>query len=82
MITLSIELTEDAEKRAFGVGVTVGVSVETGVAVDGTRLASVLVAGGVMDGNSVSVGGTNIVAVGVQVGSSWRGVIVGEGVKI
>jgi hypothetical protein len=70
MITLSIGLIEETEKRAFGVAVTVGVSVETGVAVAGTRFAGVLVAGGVMDGNSVAVGRVTTVAVGVQVGSN------------
>jgi hypothetical protein len=82
MITLSIELTEETEKRAFGVGVIVGVLVETGVAVAGTRFAGVLVAGGVMDGRSVSVGGINTVAVTVHVGSICSGVMVGEGVRI
>jgi hypothetical protein len=57
MMTLSIALTEEAEKSALGVGVAVGVSVEIGVAVLGTKFAGVKVAGGVMDGSSVSVGG-------------------------
>ena len=65
----------------MGVGVAVRGFVGTGVAVFGTRLAGVKVAGGVIDGNNVSVGGTYTVAVGVQVGSNWRGVMVGVAVQ-
>jgi len=78
---LSMALTEEAEKRALGVGVIVGVADGIGVSVAGTKFAGVKVAGGVIDGSSVSVGGTYTVAVGVQVGSNWRGVIVGVAVQ-
>jgi hypothetical protein len=82
MITLSMELTDETEKGAFGVGVMEDVIVGTGVAVSGTRFARVPVAGGVMEGSNVAVGGVTTVAVTVQVGSIWSGVIVGEGVRI
>ena len=80
MSTLSIALTEEAEKGAFGVRVGVGVFVGTGVSVAGTKLAGVVVAWGVIEGNKVAVGERNTVGVGVQVGSNWIGVIVAVGV--
>lgn len=58
MMMLSIELIEEAEKSALGVGVIVGVTVDSGVTVGGMKFAGVRVAGGVMEGNKVSVGGT------------------------
>ena len=70
MMILSIELIDEAEKGVLGVGVIVGVAVETGVSVGGTKFAGVKVAGGVMEGNNVAVGGVTTVAVGVQVGSN------------
>ena len=70
MMILSIELTDEAENGAFGVGVAVGVMVAFGISVGGTKFAGVVVAGGVMDGNKVAVGETNTVAVGVQVASN------------
>ena len=79
-MTLSMELTDEAEKGAFGVLVAVGVLVGSGVSVDGTKLAGVVVAGGVMDGNNVAVGERKTVGWGVQVGSNWMGVIVAVGV--
>ena len=75
-----MELTEAAEKGAFGVRVGVGVLVGSGVSVIGVKLAGVFVAGGVMDGSKVDVGETNTVGVGVQVGSICMGVTVAVGI--
>ena len=80
-MTLSIALTEAAEKGAFGVGVIVGVRVGIGVSVAGTRFASVLVGGTSIVGRSVAVGEAKTVGVGVQVGSICRGVIVAVGIR-
>ena len=55
---LSIAFTDDTEKGAFGVGVAVGGTVDSDVTVGGMKFAGVRVAGGVMDGNNVAVGGT------------------------
>ena len=70
MIILSIELIDKTEKGDLGVGVIVGVAVDFGVSEGGMKFAGVKVAGGVMEGNNVAVGGISTVAVGVQVGSS------------
>ena len=51
-------IAEAAENGAFGVAVALGVLVGTGVSVAGTRFASVLVGGGVIEGNNVAVGET------------------------
>ena len=48
----------------------VGVAVDSCVTVGGMKFAGVSVAGGVIEGSKVAVGGTSIVAVGVQVGSN------------
>ena len=75
---LSIELIDDTEKGAVGVRVEVGVLVGSGVSVTGVRLASVLVAGGVIEGSKVAVAVVNTVGVGVQVASNC----IGVGVKV
>jgi hypothetical protein len=58
MIILSIELTDETEKGAFGVLVAVGGTVDSEVTVGGIKFAGVKVAGGVIEGNKVAVGGT------------------------
>jgi hypothetical protein len=70
MIMLSIALTEDTENGDLGVAVKVGVTVDSGISVAGMKFAGVRVAGGVMDGRKVAVGGISTVAVGVHVGSN------------
>lgn len=56
MITLSMAFTEEAEKAALGVGVTVGVFDGMGVSVAVAKFAGVIVAGGVIVGKKVAVG--------------------------